>query len=281
MLGLTIPATNLVVAQASPDRSAAALNVLNLAWGIGAAAWPFLSQGGGSTPLLLLGAALALNGMALGKFLPGVASGGGAATAATPARDPALGSGDTPRGRRFLVFALLFFFYVGTENAVGGWVASLARRLVADGDAGWTLMPSLFWAALLLGRALAPAVLARVAEATLAASGLLLAALGMAVLLGAASLRGVGAGVAFAGLGLASVFPIVIALMTREFASGASRVAGWMFALAGLGGATLPWLVGIVSTGLGGLAWGLMVPLVSSLGMAAVLRGGGIRQRPS
>lgn len=267
-IGLTIPATNLFVAQSNPDRSAAALNVLNLAWGIGAVAWPSLArwQGEGSSAALFgLGGALALIGVALVVFISDV----GSATA--PLGQAVVADGGPSDGRRLLVFASLFFLYVGTENAIGGWGASLARRLNAESTAAWSLTPSLFWGMLLLGRALAPALLRRMTEATLAVGGVLLASLATAILGRAASLTSVGIAVALAGLGLASVFPIVVALMARSFGSRASRVAGGMFALAGLGGATLPWLVGIVSTRLGGLEWGLTVPLVGSLAMAALL----------
>jgi len=40
--GVTIPAANLLVAEANPDRKAAALNLLNFAWSIGAVSCPFL-----------------------------------------------------------------------------------------------------------------------------------------------------------------------------------------------------------------------------------------------
>ncbi len=266
-LGLTIPATNLLVAQSAPDRSAAALNLLNLAWGIGAVAWPFLSRRPGERPALLaLGAALALAGAA---FASG-ALGGGAAAPATSGEPEDRPSGGLHR-RMLFVFGLLFFLYVGTENAVGGWAAALARRLDADPEGRWSLMPSLFWGMLLLGRALAPALLRHVADATLALAGVLLAGCATALLVGAASLTAIGVGVALAGFGLASVFPIVIALMTRSFGGAAARVAGWMFAVAGLGGASLPWLVGIASTSLGGLSAGLGVAVASSLVMAALL----------
>ena len=41
-MGCVIPPTNLLVARGRPDRAASALGVLNLSWGIGAAAWPLV-----------------------------------------------------------------------------------------------------------------------------------------------------------------------------------------------------------------------------------------------
>jgi FHS family glucose/mannose:H+ symporter-like MFS transporter len=41
-LGLTNPATNLLVSELNPDRRGAALNLLNLIWGLGAIVCPLL-----------------------------------------------------------------------------------------------------------------------------------------------------------------------------------------------------------------------------------------------
>src|SRR5207253_10629848 len=40
--GLTIPTANLLIAKLHPDRRAAALNLLNFSWGIGAVGGPFV-----------------------------------------------------------------------------------------------------------------------------------------------------------------------------------------------------------------------------------------------
>jgi fucose permease len=44
-----------------------------------------------------------------------------------------------------------------------------------------------------------------------------------------------------------------------------------MFALAGMGGATLPWFVGLLSTETGNLRAGLFVPLGGCLAMFALI----------
>jgi FHS family glucose/mannose:H+ symporter-like MFS transporter len=262
-LGLTIPAANLLVAESNRGRDAAALNVLNLAWGLGAVGWPYLASRLHATGLLSLAAGLAL-----------VAAGLAALPLASRESQPRAGplSAATPGGTSaMLAFGLLFFVYVGTENSLGGWVAAYARRLAATPDAGWMLMPSLFWGGLLAGRAVAPALLRLLTEYALALCGLLLAALGTVLLLDADTVTRAASGVALAGLGLASVFPIVIALMSRAFGAGASRIAGGMFAVAGLGGATIPWLVGAVSTRFDSLRAGLSIPLFGSVAMAILL----------
>ena len=165
------------------------------------------------------------------------------------------------------VLGALFFIYVGTESSIGGWVASYAHRIDAGSGTFWALTPSFFWGALLLGRALAPVFLRHVRETTLASAGLVVASLGVFVLLIANTMALVVAGASLAGLGLASVFPINIAMLSQWFGEMASRIGGVMFALSSLGGATVPWLVGILSSRFGSLRIGLMVPLLGSLTM--------------
>ena len=174
------------------------------------------------------------------------------------------------RSRWVPIVGGLFFFYVGSEAGVSGWIATYARRMVAGAGTAWVLVPSLFWAALLLGRATAPLLLRHLRELKLAAFGLVVSMVGIVALLGARNLSVIAIGISIAGLGLSSVFPVAIATLSRKFGSRASRIAGVMFALAGLGGATLPWLAGYASTRFGGLKYGLLVPLFGCIVMLAL-----------
>src|SRR6266850_6387170 len=264
-LGLTIPTANLLIAELHPDRRAAALNLLNFSWGIGAVCCPFVVaalQRSQRTSLLLFGITVCL---ALVAILMGCI------------RMPADTKGNSPKRpafekkiwtSRFVpVLGALFFIYVGTENSIGGWVASYARRIDTSSGTFWALTPSFFWGALLLGRALAPVILRHVRETTLACAGLVLASLGILVLLIANTMALVVVGASMAGFGLASVFPINIAMLSQWFGEMASRVGGVMFALSSLGGATVPWLVGALSSRFGSLRIGLIVPLLGSIAM--------------
>jgi fucose permease len=263
-LGVAIPTTNLLVSEANPPRAAAALSILNMVWGAGAVVCPLAAAAVirvGGLHLMLAGLAVVFVGLALP-----LASARPAPPAAPVDQPPSLTCSLWSHPSLPLVGAL-FFLYVGTENTLSGWAASYARRLSVQPGTPWVLAPAFFWAALLLGRALAPAILRRIPEVGLACGGLVVTALGVTVLLAARNLAGVFAGVSAAGLGLAPVFPITIAMLSHRFGSLASRVAGGMFALAGLGGATLPWLVGFLSNQVKSLRIGLGVPLVTSLTM--------------
>src|SRR5258708_21406208 len=113
--------------------------------------------------------------------------------------------------------AALFFLYVGTENGFGGWLASYAQRL---GTSSWTLpvmMPSFFYAALMLGRWMPPLVLRKTDEIKTARAGLSLACIGMAGLVLSHTMPLVVSSISLAAWGLAPAYPITISPMSQEF----------------------------------------------------------------
>ena len=264
-LGFAIPTTNLLVSELNPEKRAASLSLVNFSWTVGAAACPFFVSAllrMHRSSYLLYGVAtlLVLVAVSLTRVsFPNIGPTSETIASAVPK--------DLWRSRWVPIFGPLFFLYVGTEAGVGGWTATYARRIDTGSGVMWVLMPSLFWAALLLGRLTAPVLLRVVGELTLAEYGLALSTIGVGALLAARNLSVVALGVSLAGLGLSSVFPIAIATLSRKFGADASRVAGVMFALAGAGGATLPWLIGYTSTVAGSLKYGLLVPLFGCIVM--------------
>jgi fucose permease len=267
-LGLTIPTTNLYVAHASGTGRASALNLLNLAWGVGAVAAPpvvAIFQRTDNTRMFLFALAAALLAMAVP--LAGIAESGAAAV-----RDPGRVTPDAgaPVRGGTLLFGAMLFLYVGTETSVSGWIALYARRLDVIPAALSIAMPALFWGALLGGRAAAPMVLRRIPESRLLGAGLVLATLGVCALLVARSAGVLAGAVVLGGLGFSTVFPLTVALFTRDLDRAAVRAAGPIFVLAGLGGAVLPPLVGLISRQSGSLTAGLVVPLFGCLAMFVV-----------
>jgi fucose permease len=171
--------------------------------------------------------------------------------------------GEIPPKLNFAILGAMFFLYVAIEASIGGWIATLARRIAIDAPGRWVFAPSLFWAGLLLGRGLAPLLLSRTRERLVAIAGLVVSAVGMFVLVLATHWQSIAAAGFVAGLGLAAVYPITIALLSR-FGGAETRSAGPMFALGGLGGTIMPWMVGVVSTWSGSLQKALLVPLLAT-----------------
>ena len=263
--GITTPAANLLIAKSNPSKSAAALNLLNSSWGVGAMACPFivaLAQRSHHTTYFLYGMAVALVALAIGVSLVRFSADQTDRTS-RPTSSVDLRIWDN---RLVPVIAALFFVYVGIETSVGGWVASYARRVDPAAVALWAITPSFFWGALLIGRALAPIALRHVRETNLATFGVALASFGIVLLLLAKGIAIIIVGASLAGLGLASVFPINVSLLSHWFGETATRVSGTIFSIGNLGGAVIPWLVGLISTHLG-LRFGFVVPLLGAIGM--------------
>ena len=272
-LGLAVPAANLLVAEVNPHRRSATLNLLNFCWSAGAVACPFLVAAAAKNhwiPFLLA----AVAGFSLLVAIGIAAMPASITEPAAVVRDP---SREDPSGRTKAgidwkhpavpVLAALFFIYVGTENAFGGWVASYSKALGSMTVAVAVVTPSFFYASLMLGRWLAPLLLRKIADVHLVQAGLLVACAGMGGLVLSHELLEVGISACLAGFGLSGVYPITISLLSREFGPEASRVGSLMFTLSNLGGGSLPWLVGAASKHFGTLKAGLAVPLIGGAAM--------------
>jgi FHS family glucose/mannose:H+ symporter-like MFS transporter len=262
-IGLAIPSGNLFVAALNPERRGAALNLLNFSWSAGAVICPLAIAEAAKVheiQLLLVGVA-----SLLALVLIGIAA---MPSFVEPARiRPQAESGGWSinwRQPSIFVLAALFFLYVGTENAFGGWIASFAKSLGTSSTTLAVMTPSFFYAALMIGRWAAPFVLKKKDEITTVRTGLALACVGIAGLALSRSLFLVVSSVSIAGLGLATVYPITISLLSREFGVAAARVGSVMFTMANLGGAIVPWMVGYFSHRFNSLGVGLTIPLATA-----------------
>jgi FHS family glucose/mannose:H+ symporter-like MFS transporter len=270
-LGLAMTSTNMLTGRRYPQRMGAALALLNFSWSAGAVACPllvaqFLRHATSSAAFAVVGLLALPFGLlpllADRSDLKGLTS-----------------AGPTPPGMReattILYFATLAFLYVGMEASIGNWMSTYATRATAWTFAGSSLAVAVFWAALLLGRAMTPAILAWAPERVLYRASVFATIAGVLLLLAAHRPLTILAGSALSGLALAPLFPLILALFLEEI--GGSRHAGWVFAVAGLGGAVLSWLTGTISSGTGSLRIGLMVPGAAALFMLATIG----RRRPS
>ncbi|HWW16274.1 MAG TPA: MFS transporter [Candidatus Dormibacteraeota bacterium] len=272
-LGLAIPAINLFVADVNPKRRSAALSLLNFSWSVGAVACPFVVAAAVRLDHIQL-FLLMLAGFLLLVFLGILAVPFIFVAPATAPKQERPDSSLFRWNRRSLfVLAALFFLYVGTENGFGGWIASYAKSLGSSSPTLPVMTPSFFYAALMLGRWLAPFVLRKTGEIRAAQSGLSIACLGMVGLVLSRTMPLVVTSVSVAGLGLAAVYPITISRLSQEFGPAATRAGSVMFTMANLGGACLPWVVGYSSQRLNDLRAGLAVPLAATLVMYALYRG--------
>jgi MFS transporter, FHS family, glucose/mannose:H+ symporter len=269
-LGQALSATNLWVAEVAKARRVAALSILNLAWGIGAIASSpvvLLAQRREAIPFLLctIASAAALSAVILVAMNvePGATEEDQQQSAAT--------RGENISMRSAVNLAGLFFLYIGSENSIAGWVASLTKRMHPDSGDLWALAPLFFWGGILSGRALVPLVPFRWRERALLASGLILAAAAICVLLRAKTFASVAICSSVSGVGLAGIFPILIAWMVKAYGQRSRQIGAIMFALASMGGATMPWFVGLLSTATASLRTGLLLPLAGCVAMFGLM----------
>jgi len=265
-LGLAVPAANLLVAEVNPGRRSATLNLLNFCWSAGAVACPFLVAAAAKSHqiTIFLGA--------VAGFALVVAVGIAVMPASIVEPSARNASRKAGPGIRFMQNAVvmlgaLFFLYVGVENGFGGWIASYAKSLGNLTPSQAVMSPSFFYAALMLGRWVAPLALRSIDEVRLVQGGLLVGCAGMGGLVLSHEWWGVILSASVAGLGLACVYPITISLLSREFGAGAARLGSVMFTLSNIGGGLLPWVVGLSSNHFDSLKAGLAVPLIGCAAM--------------
>ena len=269
-IGLTVPTTNLVVARAARDDSSSSLNLLNFFWSAGAVACPFLLaafQPGGHINSFLFAVAGFFGLLIIGLWM-------------VPIDMPDVGHDSSSlqketfhralRSPIAFVLGALFFVYVGTESAFGAWLAFYTKRIITSQGHAWVTVPSYFYGALLIGRLAAPLTLRRLSSVSQARWGAMIAVAGAAVLLISHSLSGAIISSLLIGLGLSSLYPIAIGMLSSSFGAAAPRIASVLFALSTLGGAVVPWLVGYASTESGSLRTALLVPFLGCCITAAL-----------
>ncbi len=271
-LGLVIPASNLYLAHAVAGSRGAALSRLNLIWGLGAVACPLLvAVAIGRSSLTVLYGALA-GASALAALALAVTvrpdDGGDETTEAEPSPDslqaPARATLPT-----LVAFAVMFFLYVGAETAVAGWLVTLADKLDASRPVLALVIGSGFWGAVLVGRFVAPRILARIPEGRLFQTGLVIAILGTVLLTRAATQGQAAAGAVLTGLGVAPLYPLLVSFLAEATRADRSRRTGWVLAAGGAGGAVLPWVMGRLA-GSGELTRAFWIPAAALLVLGAV-----------
>lgn len=279
-LGLVITGSNLLVARKNPHRAGAAVATLNVIWGLGAVSGPLLfaafSQWIGAFGLLRMLAVLALcASAALAATLTNPPGAGHAPKIPHGAPKPTLDPESSGPWLLLLVGAL-FFFYVGIEISIGGWLVALSDQFSSERSVTSLIIGSGFWGAILVGRANSAILLRRLSETRVYSASLIVAGVGALTLFLAESQTAVAAGALLAGLGLAALFPLNVSILAATTSSNHSQVAGVLMAFGGFGGALLPWLTGQLSHGAGAgaaaatdsLSRGFLVPIVALAALA-------------
>jgi fucose permease len=240
--GGILAAGNVLVGQLFPTRSAAALNGVNLFFGVGS----------------MLGPAIAgLAGLRLGTPQTAVWVGAGLLLALMPivsiyAARPTTQAVKQPAQERpqqpntGWMLGLLLLIYIGTEVGFSGWltVYLISGRRLAPATAA--LIVSGFWLALTLGRTLGAVLGLRLTPARLLTISLLGMLIGAILLvLGVADRVTSIAGVLCLGLSCGPVFPTVLAIVATT-ARNSAATTSLVLAIGNGGGLIVPVLLGVL-----------------------------------
>ena len=257
-LGAGLTAGNIIVGTARTVNRARLLLLLNVSWSIGAIICPLLARAFVSADMSLFFLVLAGSLAAVTGLLFAIPR-----QVISPAQSVAVS-----QRRKFqrlplpfvplIVFAGALLLFVGVENALGGWLPSYAIRVHSSLQSSTVAFS--FWVAELAGRLIATVVLIRVSERVLYVLCLSIFIFAGAVICAVANLSagGIVALTLLCGIAIGPVYPLLLSFMLAR--TGHHPRLGALFASASLGGASLPWLTGAVSTHFQSLRVGLIVP---------------------
>ena len=154
----------------------------------------------------------------------------------------------TLREPRAWLSILLFFLYTGMEVILGNWAYSLlteSRGIAAQAAGFWT---GSYWFTFTVGRVLAGLYANRIGGRKLVAGSLLLALAGSLLPWWNPSDTVSLIGVAVVGFAIAPVFPALVSLTSdRVGAKHAANTIGMQISAAGLGGAVISSLAGVLA----------------------------------
>ncbi len=262
-IGIATPSINLLAAGVSGVRRTANLNALNASWCVGALAGPpLIFRLLATYPLtqVLFGLTLLLALIPIYFLLQ------------NGSVKPAPGQAVQGRFRCnsiVLFTCCLLFLYVGMENGVSGWLVSYGLRAEGMSVSGAAYSQAVFWGAILGGRLLVASGL-RVRDSRIVLAGIVAALVGTSLFVAAPNGIVYFTGILLAGSGMSVIFPTAISVFMGRGGVDSQRSSGFVFACASLGGASMPWLMGRVSSRLHDLRSAMLILPACGLLMLAL-----------
>jgi FHS family glucose/mannose:H+ symporter-like MFS transporter len=262
-LGMVMTATSLLFSDRYDDDRAAQLEHLNFVWAIGATAAPILLL-----PLIrrssLSPVFFAFQGFSLLIFVWVILGERQWKTCVQLARDT-LPAGEAALRGALLPLVALAMCAVGVEASLSGWLTTYSHRADSLGKGGAAFSVSLFWLGIMLSRlAFSTRLLTVVGRRRLLRILLWAIAVSLMLLTAASHPRSIRFAAAMAGLCIGPLYPLLLSFILQRCSKG------WVFAVAGVGSAVLPWLTGLFSAHFGSLRYGLIAPCGAAALMVAL-----------
>lgn len=267
--GVLVTATNALASDVNEERRAATLNFLNLFFGLGGLATPFIAANvlRGNPVLIAYAAAILTFLVAAVHFVipmppPSRQSAFQLAEAGAVMRRPAL-----------WLFSLLFFLYVACEAGVWNW---LAKFLISPPNnlperTALNILSLGFALGLLVGRVVVVPIVLRIPALTVTLAASVLMALTTYWMLHSTGITGVASAVFCSGAAMAPVFPTTLAMVGDAFPVMRASALGVVITSGWLGLAVSSPLIGWIAGGDDGqLGAALLVLPAASIGMILV-----------
>jgi fucose permease len=270
--GVINGAASALVSDISAEGRGARLNVLGVAFGIGAMSAPLvisllLDRFGYRPAVAGLGAVM-LPFLALTATIrfpvPKKVEGISVREAIQLVRQPTL-----------LLLGLMLLIQSGMETTMGGWTAPFYQEQYGIPTDRALLYITVFWSGLMLSRFLHGTALHRLPIGFAITASLSTAIAGGVLMTFAPHVTAAAIGTFAVGIGCGGVFPLVLALFGDRYSEVSGTAFGVALTMALLGGMLLPFVTGALGSALGMRAALVIVPvgLVCSIGLYGMVRG--------
>jgi len=257
-LGTTMTSTSLLFSDRYDSDRAAVLERLNFGWSAGAMVGPMLFL-----PFLRTASLgklfFTLDGLFLLLLVWVILRERQEAACVEPILDASPLQGPAPLGS-LLPLLVLAMCSVGVETALSGWLTTYSHRADAKGEGAAALSTSIFWLGMVLGRLMfSTRLLAMIGRRRVLQTALWGAAASVALLVVAHNPASIRLAAGLAGLCIGPLYPLLLSFLLER------SPHGWVFCVAGIGSALLPWFTGLLSAHYGSLRYGLIAPCGAAL----------------
>jgi FHS family glucose/mannose:H+ symporter-like MFS transporter len=164
---------------------------------------------------------------------------------------------------------------VGVESALSGWLTTYSHRADAQGGGAAALSTSIFWLGMVLSRLIfSTRLLAMIGRSRVLHATLWGVAASVWLLVVAHNPVPIRLAAGLAGLCIGPLYPLLLSFLLER------SPHGWVFCVAGIGSALLPWFTGLLSAHYGSLRYGLIAPCGAAL-LMIILFSMSLRLAPS
>lgn len=146
---------------------------------------------------------------------------------------------------------LILLIYVGSELGVSNWISEYYVKFFGTSDRFGSMMVSIFWIGLLLGRLIISMFYRGSQQAIVALVLSVICSISVAVAVQMGHPFGAGAFFTLAGLGYSAIYPLIMAVVGRSFQNNQGTAIGFAATGGGIGSFTFPFIMAYIANRFG------------------------------